>query len=172
MKYLAKVNCVAFNEESNVVFSGSMDNTMQVFDNRARTEKPIQVGLGWKQPSFCLTVAMKSGHSSYSRVTGPFLQIFNEATDSVLSIDVNGHEIVAGSADGNYRTYSIRDGTMTVDFLGESVNSVHFTPDGNCVLASTQDGHLRLMDKSNGKNLTTFNPLFPGNRLFLGTKVM
>lgn len=44
---------------------------------------------------------------------------------------------------------------MTIDFMGESVNCVHFTPDGNCVLASTQDGIVRLMDKSNGKNLAT-----------------
>ncbi|CAI4224389.1 unnamed protein product [Auanema sp. JU1783] len=84
------------------------------------------------------------------------IQVFNESTDGVLSIDVNGHEIVAGSADCNYRIYSVRDGNVHIDFMGESVNSVHFTPDGNCVLASTQDGNVRLMDKSNGKMLTQY----------------
>lgn len=39
----ARVNAVAFNEESNVVFSGSTDCTIQAFDNRGRSEKAIQV---------------------------------------------------------------------------------------------------------------------------------
>ncbi|WKX93134.1 hypothetical protein Q1695_010848 [Nippostrongylus brasiliensis] len=85
------------------------------------------------------------------------IQIFNEATDSVLSIDINGGEIVAGSADGNYRLYSIREGNVHIDFMGESVNCVHFTPDANCVLSSVQDGNLRLMDKSNGKMLASYS---------------
>uniref|UniRef100_A0A1I7XTG9 WD repeat domain-containing protein 83 n=1 Tax=Heterorhabditis bacteriophora TaxID=37862 RepID=A0A1I7XTG9_HETBA len=122
--YKPRVNCVAFNEESNVVFSASMDCTLQAFDNRSRSEKPIQ--------------------------------IFTEATDSVLSVDINGHEIVTGSADSNYRVYNIRDGNVNIDFLGETVNCVHFTPDSNCVLASTQDGHVRLMDKISGKMLARF----------------
>ncbi|CAI5441693.1 unnamed protein product [Caenorhabditis angaria] len=84
------------------------------------------------------------------------IQIFNESTDGILSIDVNQHEIVVGSADCNYRTYNIRDGNMTVDFMGDAVNSVHFTPDGNCILASTGDGNVRLMDKSNGKLLASY----------------
>lgn len=44
------------------------------------------------------------------------IQIFNEATDGIISIDVNGHEIVAGSADGNYRIYSVRDGNVLQNF--------------------------------------------------------
>ncbi|CAJ0958813.1 unnamed protein product, partial [Mesorhabditis belari] len=84
------------------------------------------------------------------------IQIFNEATDAILSIDVNGHDIVVGSADGHYRHYSVRDGVVNEDFLGESVTSVSFTPDGNCILASTLDSTLRLMDKSNGKMLAQY----------------
>nr|pir hypothetical protein F33G12.2 - Caenorhabditis elegans [Caenorhabditis elegans] len=120
----SQVNAVAFNEESSVVFSGSMDCTMQAFDCRSRSEKPIQ--------------------------------IFNESTDGILSIDVNGHEIVAGSADGNYRVYSIRDGNMTVDYMGDSVNSVSFTPDSNCLLAGVMGGIVRLIDKSSGKLLASY----------------
>ncbi|KJH42693.1 WD domain, G-beta repeat protein [Dictyocaulus viviparus] len=122
--HAARVNAVAFNEESNVAFSGSMDCTMKAFDNRSRSDKPIQV--------------------------------FNEATDSLLSIDINGGEIVTGSADGNYRLYDIREGKLHIDFMGESVNCVHFTPDANCVLASVQDGNVRLMDKVTGKMLARY----------------
>ncbi|PAV56917.1 hypothetical protein WR25_15760 [Diploscapter pachys] len=120
----ARVNAVAFNEESSIVFSGSMDGTMQAWDNRSRSEKAIQM--------------------------------FTESTDGILSIDINKHEIVAGSADCSYRIYNIRDGMMYVDFLGEAVTSVHFTPDSNCILATTQNSHLRMMDKSNGKMLVDY----------------
>ena len=37
------MNAVAFNEESSIVFSGSMDGTMQAWDNRSRSEKAVQV---------------------------------------------------------------------------------------------------------------------------------
>lgn len=43
---VAKVNAVAFNEESNVAFSASMDCTIQAFDARSRSEKPVQVRRG------------------------------------------------------------------------------------------------------------------------------
>lgn len=52
------------------------------------------------------------------------VQIFNEANDSILSIDVNGHEILVGSADCNYRIYNIRDGTVwTFSFFLKYYNS-------------------------------------------------
>lgn len=37
----------------------------------------------------------------------------DEATDAVLTVDVNSHEIASGSADGSARIYSIRDGKLT-----------------------------------------------------------
>ncbi|EPB79038.1 WD domain, G-beta repeat protein [Ancylostoma ceylanicum] len=113
--------------------------------------------------NYCLTCGSDKTVKLWNPIKGSLLktyagtgnEIFNEATDSVLSIDINGGEIVAGSADCNYRLYSIREGNVNIDFMGESVNSVHFTPDGNCVLASTQDGSLRLMDKMSGKMLAS-----------------
>lgn len=51
----------------------------------------------------------------YPLVKAFLTQIFNEATDSVLSIDINGGEIVAGSADGSYRLYSIREGNVSFE---------------------------------------------------------
>ncbi|CAJ0569351.1 unnamed protein product, partial [Mesorhabditis spiculigera] len=120
----AKVNVLCYNEESNILFSGSMDTTVHAHDVRTKNEKPIQ--------------------------------ILNEATDSVLSIDVNGHDLAVGSADGHCRHYSIRDGVVHEDYLGESVTSVSFTPDGNCILATTLDNNLRLMDKQSGKMLAKY----------------
>ena len=38
----AAVNCVAFNEDSSVVVSGSVDTTVKVWDTRSRAQDPIQ----------------------------------------------------------------------------------------------------------------------------------
>ncbi|KAI6242163.1 hypothetical protein M3Y99_00256900 [Aphelenchoides fujianensis] len=84
-------------------------------------------------------------------------QVIDEATDNVLCMDVSGHEIVSGSADGHVRLYDIREGRLFVDFVGESVTSVHLTDDGQCCLVSSMDGFVRLFDKMNGALLNDFN---------------
>ena len=38
----AAVNCVAFNEDSSVVISGSVDTTVKIWDTRSRSQDPIQ----------------------------------------------------------------------------------------------------------------------------------
>lgn len=45
---------------------------------------------------------------------------------------------------------------MTIDYMGDSVNSVSFTPDGNCILAGAMGGVVRLMDKNSGKLLARY----------------
>ncbi|MCP9263825.1 WD repeat domain-containing protein 83 [Dirofilaria immitis] len=125
-----QVNSVAFNEESTVAVSGCQDGVVRCFDMRDKNA-PIQQ--------------------------------MNEATDAILTVDVNSHEIGSGSADGSARVYSIRDGKMTdgkftreFDFLGNSVTSLHFSADGQCLLASTKDGFIRLLDKMNGQLLADY----------------
>lgn len=46
------VNCVKFNEDSSVAFSGSRDNTVQCFDIRSRALEPIQT---LKEAKDCIT---------------------------------------------------------------------------------------------------------------------
>ncbi len=79
--------------------------------------------------------------------------MLDEATDSVTSLYVSDHEIVTGSADCSVRRYDLRDGRMLVDFMGKAVTSVGLTKDGQCLLASTMDGNVRLLDKDNGQLL-------------------
>ena len=45
-------------------------------------------------------------------------KILDEAKDSVTSIQVSDYEILTGSADGCIRRYDLRNGKMTVDFIG------------------------------------------------------
>lgn len=41
-----------------------------------------------------------------------------EAKDSISSVSVVGHEILAGSVDGKVRTYDIRMGQVYIDVIG------------------------------------------------------
>ncbi|MFH4977874.1 hypothetical protein AB6A40_004583 [Gnathostoma spinigerum] len=84
------------------------------------------------------------------------IQVLHEATDAILSIDVGSNEIITGSADENVRIYSIREGRMTIDYMGESVTCVQLSPDGQSVLVSTMDSTVRLIDKVNGHLLAEY----------------
>lgn len=84
------------------------------------------------------------------------IQILDEAKDSVTSIQVSDYEILTGSADGCIRRYDLRNGKMICDLIGKSVSSTCFTRDGQCVLTSTMDDSIKLMDKDTGEMLNEF----------------
>lgn len=52
-----------------------------------------------------------------SQSTKP-IQVFEEARDSISSVLVAGHEIIAGSVDGRARIYDLRMGMVYVDVVG------------------------------------------------------
>lgn len=125
------INAVKFNEDSRVALSASQDGTIRCFDVRTRN------------------AAFQVGFYNWAIFIFEFW-VLDEATDNVLSMDVNAYEIASGSADGHLRIYDIREGKLFVDFIGESVTSVTLTDDNQGCLASSMDGHVRLFDKTNG----------------------
>ncbi|CAG8495666.1 7287_t:CDS:2 [Ambispora gerdemannii] len=84
------------------------------------------------------------------------IQILEEAKDSVASLQVSDYEIITGSVDGNIRRYDLRAGALLTDLISQPITSVCFSGDGNCVLASSLDDTIRLMDKDNGGLLNSF----------------
>ena len=81
----------------------------------------------------------------------------SEATDSVTSLAVRGHEILTGCVDGYMRRYDVRMGEMASDCLVHPITCVRFTHDGNCLLATCMDNTVRLFDKSNGELLNSYS---------------
>ncbi|KAF2483652.1 WD40-repeat-containing domain protein [Neohortaea acidophila] len=81
---------------------------------------------------------------------------FAEARDSVSCVRVVGGEIYAGSVDGKVRVYDLALGCVDVDVLGASVTAVTPAKAGDSYLVSTLDNKLRLMDRTQGKCLQTF----------------
>lgn len=106
--------------------TGSADTTINLWDARANTPKPLQT-----LPEATDTVSSLHAHMpSYS--------------------------LASGSYDGRARVYDIRMGRMTVDVLAHPVTSVRCSADGNALLASTLDGRIRMVDRGDGKLLQAF----------------
>jgi len=84
------------------------------------------------------------------------VQVMSEFKDSVTDIEVEKNEVLAGCADGCIRRFDLRLGELHVDEIGKAVTSVSFTRDGQCILSSTLDNTLRLLDKQTGEMLNEY----------------
>lgn len=67
------------------------------------------------------------------------IQVIDSFLDSVMSVCLTKTEIIGGSVDGTVRTFDIRFGREISDDLGQPVNCISLSNDGNCVLASCLD---------------------------------
>ncbi|EHA28488.1 hypothetical protein ASPNIDRAFT_124584, partial [Aspergillus niger ATCC 1015] len=138
----ARVEAVQFaGEDDSVVVSGKFvliymhalvmitdgaDTTINIWDTKSNSYKPIQT--------------------------------LTEARDTVSSLHVHmpTYSIASASYDGRVRVYDIRMGRTLVDVLAHPVTSVRCSSDGNALLASTTDGRIRMLDRSDGKLLKAF----------------
>ncbi|XP_057531004.1 uncharacterized protein LOC130809303 isoform X2 [Amaranthus tricolor] len=83
-------------------------------------------------------------------------EIIDTFQDSVMSVCLTSSQLIAGSVDGTVRTFDIRIGRELSDYLGQPVNCISLSNDGNCVLASCLDSTLRLLDRSTGELLQEY----------------
>lgn len=67
------------------------------------------------------------------------------------------NEILVASLDGCVRQYDIRAGKMRTDKIGSTVMGATYSNDGNCILVSTLDNKVRLLDKMTGELLNDFS---------------
>lgn len=107
-------------------YIGSADTTVNLWDARSSSTKPIQT----------LTEATD--------------------TVSSLDVHMPTYSIVSGSYDGRVRVYDIRTGRTTVDVLAHPVTSVRCSGDGNALLVSTLDSRIRMLDRADGRLLKAF----------------
>jgi len=81
------------------------------------------------------------------------IQTLSEAKDSVSSLFVSSEEIITACVDGCVRNYDIRTGRLKTDFMGQPCTSVSLSNDANCLLISSLDSSIRLLDKQSGELL-------------------
>eukprot|EP00158_Paraphelidium_tribonemae_P009619 Partr_v1_DN28910_c0_g1_i2_m25422 putative wd repeat len=126
--HFQRVNCVDFGRDSTAVLvSGSFDATVRLWDARVQGSE-----------------------------TRTAIQVLDDAKDSVTSVQLDEYEIMASSIDGSVRRYDIRVGRVTCDSLGLPITDASYSKDRNCVLVSTLDDKLRLLDSESGEILSEY----------------
>ncbi|XP_027195497.2 WD repeat domain-containing protein 83-like [Dermatophagoides pteronyssinus] len=84
------------------------------------------------------------------------IQVLDEAKDSISYLAITDHEIATVSLDHHLRRYDIRKGIMEADNLHSPLTYVNFTNDSQCMLVSGMNNLLKLVDKSSGQILASF----------------
>ncbi|CAI5720063.1 unnamed protein product [Hyaloperonospora brassicae] len=84
------------------------------------------------------------------------IQVLDDFRDSVTSMVVAEHEIIAGCVDGVVRTYDLRAGQLFCEHIDVPVVSVAQSPDMRFVLAGCLDGSIRLIEKANGTEVQRY----------------
>ncbi|CAI5703465.1 unnamed protein product [Peronospora effusa] len=84
------------------------------------------------------------------------IQVLDDFRDSVTSMVVTDHEIIAGCVDGVVRTYDLRVGQLFREHIDEPVVSVANSPDARFVLAGCLDGSIRLIEKTDGTEVKSY----------------
>lgn len=103
----ARVNAVAFNEESSILASGA-SCTLNRTPVNAQT-----LNFVWLLGSFDASVRLWDLKSQQSKP----IQVLEDAKDSITSLLVADSYILSGCVDGHVRTYDIRNGQLVSDFF-------------------------------------------------------
>jgi len=84
------------------------------------------------------------------------IQTMTGAVDSILCLVVHKDEIITGSVDGGLRCYDVRKGQLVTDQLLQPIGSIAVSEDGQCLLVSTLDSQIRLIEHEDGSELATY----------------
>ncbi|CAJ1328711.1 unnamed protein product [Effrenium voratum] len=85
------------------------------------------------------------------------MQTLTGAVDSVLCLRVYGDEILTGSVDGGLRSYDVRQGQVVTDQLLQPIGSISVSNDGQCLLVSTLDSKIHLLEHQDGSELMSYS---------------
>eukprot|EP01132_Coremiostelium_polycephalum_P004785 gene4785-5968_t len=114
------INCIAVNHDNTLLFTGSTDRTVKIWDIRSRSTEPIQVA-----------------DDAADTVTSIFVNEKNSV-----------RQFITGSVDGGIRTYDALNGTITISTEEFPISSVSLTNDCRFIIASSTDHCVRLIDRN------------------------
>ena len=136
-----RLSAVALNVDATILFTGSNDKSVRIWDLRAQTRVPIQV--------------MEDFHDNVTSIV--------EARDFAGC----SSSIIASSLDGTVKTYDMRAGKCVTDALGAPVGAITLSHDRNCILAALPcksaaastggGGDLLLMEREGGSVLNRYS---------------
>lgn len=162
-----RLSAVALNVDATVLFTGSHDKSVRVWDLRAQSRsvrmRAKNAFIGHCALRVCLPPALFAQP----------IQVMEDFHDNVTSIlevrDAAGCSscITASSLDGTVRTYDMRAGKCLTDSLGAPVGAIALSHDRNCILAALPSksaaaatgggGDLLLLERGGGSVLNRYS---------------
>lgn len=133
--HASRVNALAMNDAGTLLFTGSYDTCIRLYDLRAaRQQRPVQTLADASDSVTCIAL-------------GP----------------ADSPSVLAGSVDGCLRTYDMRAGQLRTDKLGAPITGIQLGLDGATVAASclperaqAEYGTVRVLDTASGCLLNLF----------------
>jgi len=166
--HTSSVSSVSWSPDGRCVISGSMDNTLrlwEVFGEKClRTFEGHTNGVSsvsWSPDGrYALSGSKDNTLRLWEVSSGQCLHTFEGHTHYVDSVSwsPDGRCALSGSYDNTLRLWEVSSGQCLRTFEGHAhyVNTVSWNPDGRCALSGSYDNTLRLWDVSSGKCLRTF----------------
>lgn len=160
-----EVRAVASSGDNSMIAAGGTDKILTIFDvESGKILKRFRGHGSWINSVYFddnSSVAFSAGQEGIVYVWDlrdkkEIVQILDEANDAVLSLHVNGPEILTGSADHKMRLYDVRQGWLSITDAGESVTHVHISDDKESLLMASMKSPVKIIDKSNGKILAEY----------------
>ena len=165
--YTDWVRSVSFSPDGNTLASGSLDNTVRLWEvNTGMHIRTLTGHTDWvRSVSFSPdgnTLASGSDDNTvrlWEVNTGAHTRTFTGHTDWVYSVafSPDGSTLASGSDDNTVRLWEVNTGMHIRTLTGHTfvVSTVSFSPDGNTLASGSLDDTVRLWDVNTGMHIRT-----------------
>lgn len=162
------VNCVKFNELSNVLITGGNDSTVQLLDLKSRSYEPIQILDDAKDSITCISVSgveIVTGSVDgrvriYDLRQGKLHEDFVGESITDVTFSNDNQSVLVSSTDSTVRLLDKSSGQLLNDYTGHTHSKLQLQSglwyDDSTVISTCETSKIYLWDLINGKVQQSF----------------